>query len=92
MYSIERAVYTVYVDLVICFFSFGLRSNILDSQKNLSNFIWRPPSLSELTIIVFDMELTDLGSEASMTQTHKPKRCSHQNDSSFWWLHESAFF
>ena len=27
---------------------------------------WKPPSLSELTLITFDMELTHLGSEASI--------------------------
>ena len=30
------------------------------------NYIWRPPSLSELTPMIFDMGLTHLGSEASI--------------------------
>ena len=32
----------------------------------LKNAIWRPPSLSELTPIIYDMVLTHLGSEASI--------------------------
>ena len=30
--------------------------------------IWRPPSLNELTQMIFNMELTHLGSEASIYQ------------------------
>ena len=32
--------------------------------------LWRPPSLSELTPMIFDMGLTHLGSEASKYQTY----------------------
>ena len=32
----------------------------------IRNIIWRPPELSELTPMIFDMKLTHLGSEASI--------------------------
>ena len=31
-----------------------------------SDYIWRPPSLGELTLMIFNMGLTHLGSEASI--------------------------
>ena len=34
--------------------------------SDVTNAIWSPPSQSELTLIIFDMELTHLGSETSI--------------------------
>ena len=40
----------------------------ISSPRFYFYFNWRPPSLSELTLVIFDMELTHLGSEASNFQ------------------------
>ena len=45
-----------------------VRNKGLKKAKNLYvklYFIWKPPSLNELTPIIFNMELTHLGTEAS---------------------------
>ena len=42
-----------------------LNLTIIDKLQRLDYYIWRPPSLSELTPMIFDMGLTHFGSEAS---------------------------
>ena len=37
----------------------------IDLEHYCNTFKWRPPSLSELTPIMFNMEISYLGSEAS---------------------------
>ena len=37
-----------------------------DTDLNICNTFWMPPSLRELTPIIFNTELTHLGSEASI--------------------------
>ena len=39
-----------------------------EKETNRFSFIWRPSSLSELTNILSDMELTHLGSKAFIYQ------------------------
>ena len=34
--------------------------------KNIPNNVWRPPTLSELSQMIFNMGLTHLGSEVSI--------------------------
>ena len=41
-----------------------LSANAVNIRGNLLNIIWRPPSQSELTTMIFDMGLTHIGSEA----------------------------
>ena len=50
--------------------SFDLIFILLISLLKVNDF-WRPPSLSELTPIIFDRELTDLGLEASIIDLEK---------------------
>ena len=46
---------------------------LMSKFKVVKNNNWRPPTLSELTTIIFNMELTLLGSESSNLSIEKNK-------------------
>ena len=53
------------IDLSLTIKKRKINKNILISFSQI--IIWTPPRLNELTPIIFDMELTHLGSETSIT-------------------------
>ena len=66
LYKVVRqsSISTIYIALGLCKFT---------SQT----YIWRPQSLSELTPIIFKMELTHLGSDASNCEPTKHEILNH---------------
>ena len=44
-------------------------------KLNINKCIWRPPSLNELTQMIYNIELTHLGSEASTYSSKFNKTC-----------------